>query len=764
MSNYYKIMNYGAFTNDNEKHEKDENDDILETSRVKETNLRLFTESIFGAFRKDKRYMCVLLFGLLFIAALPFNISLLVKRNQNGDPLTLVENTIHPLTNNDITGNNENNENNAKIPEKTNRPTAFPTYLDEDDDAYTDFYNQYDLRFTTNRDGYDVLSYFLPNASDLYSYKFLKPYTGVIEPYANMWISITDTGDDNADRKYNHKYTICDKNNDCLEDYDAADTSFSYECDPLNDEYSVTLKQYNAFNGEYTGRSSEGKLLCMYVRREFRALTEDDLTKTIDAMYTMWTTDEDTGAALYGDNYHNYVYLLEYHYFNAAWIDADHVHEGLGFLAQHIKMTNIFEKAMQAVEPSISLPYWDYTIETAYNISVWESPMFQENTFGTLTLPNNLTWGWLYDSNGIDDGKIPDGKWANVMADYNTKYDELYTAYGYMRAPWNINPSKYITRYVSIDKDLPKCDSHYTMLEYDSITDFLHQIPYAPHASTHGVVGGVFGCDAMNPLRESGYILSVDGQINLCKNWIFYLKELYRANVLIPPTDCSATNEKGEYSMEKEDIACNYECNDERMDVLSLMLQHSILNSDYECVPVDDMPDEGWDAWIDFICGGDGSKVFGGDHLESASPADPSFWPIHPTTERLLQAKYMAGGFNSDDWPTDAEAEYVCNKVSCYNSDIDDFEVSEECCYGHYQHDQMYDATNNDRDTKVGPTNNDIHEWTNPTKSYYAMPYIYDGFTWEHCNEVELDFDELLTNLYNKYEFNTTTPASEKGW
>jgi hypothetical protein len=367
-------MNYGAFTNDNEKHEKDENDDILETSRLKETNLRLFTESIFGAFRKDKRYMCVLLFGLLFIAALPFNISLLVKRNQNGDPLTLVENTIHPLTNNDITennGNNENNENNAKIPEKTNRPTAFPTYLDEDDDAYTDFYNQYDLRFTTNRDGYDVLSYFLPNASDLYSYKFLKPYTGVIEPYANMWISITDTGDDNADRKYNHKYTICDKNNDCLEDYDAADTSVSYECDPLNDEYTITLRQYNAFNGEYTGRTSNGKLLCMYVRREFRALTADDLTKTIDAMYTMWTTDEDTGAALYGDSYHNYVYLLEYHYFNAAWIDADHVHEGLGFLAQHIKMTNIFEKAMQAVEPSISLPYWDYTIETANKISLW---------------------------------------------------------------------------------------------------------------------------------------------------------------------------------------------------------------------------------------------------------------------------------------------------------------------------------------------------------------------------------------------------------
>jgi hypothetical protein len=44
------------------------------------------------------------------------------------------------------------------------------------------------------------------------------------------------------------------------------------------------------------------------------------------------------------------------------------------------------------------------------------------------------------------------------------------------------------------------------------------------------------------------------------------------------------------------------------------------------------------------------------------------------------------------------------------------------------------------------------------------MPYIYDGFTWEHCNSVNLDFDELLTNLYNDYDFDTTTPATEKGW
>jgi hypothetical protein len=51
-------------------------------------------------------------------------------------------------------------------------------------------------------------------------------------------------------------------------------------------------------------------------------------------------------------------YLLDFHYFMAAWQDADHAHEGTGFLAQHVKMANIFEKSLQAVNPSVALPYW----------------------------------------------------------------------------------------------------------------------------------------------------------------------------------------------------------------------------------------------------------------------------------------------------------------------------------------------------------------------------------------------------------------------
>jgi hypothetical protein len=42
-----------------------------------------------------------------------------------------------------------------------------------------------------------------------------------------------------------------------------------------------------------------------------------------------------------------------------------------------------------------------------------------------------------------------------------------------------------------------------------------------------------------------------------------------------------------------------------------------------------------------------------GDQLESASPADPSFWPIHPALERIWQWKRIVG-FTSEAWTSSA--------------------------------------------------------------------------------------------------------------
>jgi hypothetical protein len=42
-----------------------------------------------------------------------------------------------------------------------------------------------------------------------------------------------------------------------------------------------------------------------------------------------------------------------------------------------------------------------------------------------------------------------------------------------------------------------------------------------------------------------------------------------------------------------------------------------------------------------------------GDQIGSSSPADISFWPIHPTIDRLYQYKKLIGKLEDESWPTD---------------------------------------------------------------------------------------------------------------
>jgi hypothetical protein len=409
---------------------------------------------------------------------------------------------------------------------------------------------------------------------------------------------------------------------------------------------------------------------------------------------------------------------------------------------------------MQAVDPSVSLPYWDFTIESATNTSIMFSPAFSDKTFGAAPIPADAYWGWTYRLSSLSDAAIPNGRWAFTKTEDNTNYEELNYSYGYIRSPWNMNPSPYLSRFTSTNKHLPTCSSHYQLLAYDTLTDFLSTVPYGAHASTHGVIGGVYGCDLMDDMLDAGLIIDDEAQINLCKNWIFYLKEFYRMDYLKPRTGCYTDNGDTGYSS----LHCGFECNADYADKMLFDLS-KILNSDYDCVP-ETLTTQQWNTWKDFICVGDGYKIFGGDHLESASPADPSFWPIHPTLERLLQAKYMSGGFSDNTWPTDPKADYICDKASCYDFDTGTYDYWGSCCYGHYENDKLLDAPNANRTGHVGWTNAEIHKATDPTSAEYSMGYIYDDFDWDHCADLGLDFEELLQEKYDSYQSSQSSIAS----
>ena len=106
-----------------------------------------------------------------------------------------------------------------------------------------------------------------------------------------------------------------------------------------------------------------------------------------------------------------------------------------------------------------------------------------------------------------------------------------------------------------------------------------------------------------------------------------------------------------------------------------------------------------------------------------------SFWPIHPTLDRLTQYRRLVKPFdgNASDasWLGSSDHSAYCSTPK------PDYE-----CHGHHPWDltvfqtDHYDAVSG-RFVRRFATNAEIFEYSNP--SDYKLPYVYDSFEWPHC-------------------------------
>jgi len=600
------------------------------------------------------------------------------------------------------------------------------------------------LNFTLKRQSYPPLEYFGSTADSLTKYAFLEGYSAVIEPMADMEL-VLDSQYDSVN------FTVCptDKLQDCQQGYSLkkphekiAYRTINFNCRP-HDTYIVSVNAQNFHSGEVIP-IAQGMAICLYVRREIRSLTDDDLDKFLDASRALSDISEEDGQSLYGSNYHSNSYLLKFHYFNAAWQDADHFHEGNGFLAQHCKITNIFELALQSLDPSVVVPYWDFTIDSAQGATSLDAFVVGPEMYGSVQMPQNQA-GFTYGKDSVLEGRLVGGRWNNVTAEMNTHYPELSSGYGYLRSPWNLNPSPYVSRYTLLrgrpegQTPFPSCSAHFDLLQVNSMMDFFFDMQLLPHGAVHIEFGGAYGCEILQPLLEAGYILDEESMWGVCRKWFIILKEGYRANYFVPKSNCQVA------ASDPTDSYCPLQCTETSRDSYYSLFR-KVMSADIDAAKADAEA-----VWYDFICT-NGSKIFTGDHLESASTGDPSFWVIHPTLERLLQAKFMTGGFFDESWPASTGQGFVCNKAQCYSPETGTKDFHADCCYGHYENDQMFDAVSGSRDVKVGPTNREVLDATDPRKSTYSMPYIYDSFRWPHCVDQGLDFDALLEQMAAAYQ------------
>ena len=258
-------------------------------------------------------------------------------------------------------------------------------------------------KFSLKREGCALLDFFAKTPTSALTYSFFADHTAVVEPYTKTELVVFDDSTESGfDETNNFRFSACPvggTTDQCQYGISAPSqpslsATIIFECASF-DTYDISVSKFTS-DWVQSGDELTGTAVCMYVRREIRELTDADLSKTMDAMYALWSTSQEDGEAMYGKTFKNSTYFASAHDFNAAWQDSDHIHEGLGFLPQHIKLTNKFEEAMQAVDPSITLPYWDFTIDYAKNLTIFESPVFTSQTFGTLREPTDHYWGWTY--------------------------------------------------------------------------------------------------------------------------------------------------------------------------------------------------------------------------------------------------------------------------------------------------------------------------------------------------------------------------------
>eukprot|EP00633_Aureoumbra_lagunensis_P001104 CAMPEP_0197289626 /NCGR_PEP_ID=MMETSP0890-20130614/6880_1 /TAXON_ID=44058 ORGANISM="Aureoumbra lagunensis, Strain CCMP1510" /NCGR_SAMPLE_ID=MMETSP0890 /ASSEMBLY_ACC=CAM_ASM_000533 /LENGTH=517 /DNA_ID=CAMNT_0042761143 /DNA_START=101 /DNA_END=1654 /DNA_ORIENTATION=+ len=498
-------------------------------------------------------------------------------------------------------------------------------------------------------------------------------------------------------------------------------------------------------------------------------------------MNVIYQTSTDQGQRIYGEHFYGLDALVTLHHVGSAQRDSDHMHQGVGFLAQHAKLTELFELSIRAVDKSVlALPYWDSTIEEAqvslgHLDSVFDSELWSDKWFGSInmyindseTLPSFDSKNWA-----IHDGVFAYLKALRIEDAYGPSTRWLpHNAYGFLRAPWNNNASPYVTRYPRRTAHLPSCQQHWTYAE--SSTDirggnewtnghfdkakWMYDVSTKAHGSLHSSPGGLFTIGPKNTIAAK--LLAYYNISNVKQH------TLWRARVIDFPQNCSNV------AMEMCTPYCALDTYSHNLTAIGyeivkaqVTLPAPALLADWRHRPKD------LQAIATAYCFGmannteiadrRGPDVFiSGDAKDSGGSIDPSFWFIHGALSRLLQYRILLGpSFKDESWPINQ---------SCFGSrsaDVDPDRLAfslnstshstvssaffsppglvpcdfQSCCGGHLEDSRLYARY---PDIQIGPTNADTIRYLDPRHapdSHY--PTIYHHFRFMHCQQVGIDF------------------------
>jgi hypothetical protein len=519
-------------------------------------------------------------------------------------------------------------------------------------------------------------------------------------------------------------------------------------------------------------------VIVKYVKRELRQLTNEDRHNFLHAASKIWKYTTDEGRAKYGEKFTGINELVEEHALASNDIKCDQFHEGSGFFTHHFAITQTFEAALRSIDPSVTLPYWDFTIEGQDITDAGESPSY----FLEITPFLNDKWFGSTDENGhVRDSKFAFAKMPKITNESIVEPN----SYGYIRSYWNNNNDEYAVRHLfdvcgvePTNKRIPNCQTHFEILNVTTLSDFQILSPNDGHGTVHVQLGGMGGdcidayqnftdtwadlLDAeMTPEEIMSHGYSMDewewgtkgARRTMLENMVmgeyFHVyKSLWRShmcsrdgtpNLLVCPDNCDENSSPDDCKCQVEALVNGttdwenvYAC---------------ILSGHSQMVFNKIFPEE---FIIDMVYMLSTMSSIEGEMLESSSPIDILFWVIHPTIERLLSAKRVNayvdyGGSQIYRWATQDGSEETWYSFSYFSLEENENKYWTESytCTGHDANDAALPASlpwldgfeelaDTDGDGIV--TNWEYYLAINPNNED-GLDYIFADFEWSHCED-----------------------------
>eukprot|EP00904_Undaria_pinnatifida_P007024 jgi/Undpi1/3451/HiC_scaffold_16.g06823.m1 len=474
-------------------------------------------------------------------------------------------------------------------------------------------------------------------------------------------------------------------------------------------------------------------------------------------MFQLWAVrvDGGDGKERYGEDYADVYAINRVHFKAAANGSCDHFHDGMGFLVSHSLLTNTFEFSLQLVNPKLTIPYWDFTIETTPASSVTYDPALPY-TRSELLSPE---WFGTVD---LEDHQVKDGRWANTeiptVREHNPGLLEP-DVYGRLRSPWNTNDRRYLSRglgetcQVIADEFItwPDCEAHYDLtVENGEFYSWVWESMSSPHAPVHYWLGGAIDCDVM--YNHIANLVGTDIAESLAFLSVGHRKGLYCNGIW----SCEGTASVGEQPSE---LLSSGTCGCQGYDLTQGDDYIEVMdNLGFVEYYIGDYSEDIQRQVVEILCSG---VVNYGEQLQSSSSLDPMFWPMHPTIERLWQFAVLTEQVTEFSWP-DNDRDVTLADGTSYTQYVSSY--YEECSGHQGSHVFPYKVLDADIDgfeIKTAIKSNRLKGNTLSNREVLTaldprsdnLNYIYDTFKWDHCVSEGFNFDDA---------WDATTPSTRK--